>query len=80
MTEPIRVWRQDPAWMMLSADSHAKCRFMSRQDGRNMSCRRPAVAQFIRRGRKRTAWWAYCVDHLYGREIRDGVVMHQVAV
>lgn len=30
--------------------------------------------------RRRPHWWSYCEDHMYGRIIRDGVVLHRVAV
>lgn len=42
-------------------------------------CRRPSVARLWRpRYPKTGTWWHYCEQHLYGREIHDGVLMSQV--
>lgn len=52
-----------------------QCRFMV---GRT-ACGKAAVAKMDRRFRlsanKRSSWWAYCGDHMYGRWVEDGVVM-----
>lgn len=64
-----RDWEPDPDWMTLSPESEAKCR--RRVGGQHAYCRARAVAQ-LKRG---AIWWVYCADHLYGREIHDGVVM-----
>lgn len=65
-------WVPDDAWKVVQ-----------RLDGGGRTCRRKncrnlAVAALRRRrsnARSGFQWWHYCADHLYGREIRDGVVM-----
>jgi len=42
------------------------------------ACGKPAVA-VLRRG-ARGQLWAYCADHLYGRWIENGFVMHYILV
>lgn len=45
---------------------------------RQRRCGNLAVAALRRTNRRCTAgwnWWHYCELHLYGREIRDGIVM-----
>lgn len=41
---------------------------------RQRGCRRPAVAAL----RRSNGWWCYCdePEHLYGRRIENGVVLH----
>lgn len=48
----------------------------ARTDGR-VACRRPSAAE-TKRGSSRTQWWPYCLDHLYGRWIESGTVMHWI--
>lgn len=61
MSEPDRVWVPDRDWRVLATGQFKPCRC-----GR---CRQPAVAELFRKGRKRSGWWAYCPEHLYGRQI-----------
>jgi hypothetical protein len=53
--------------------SGRKCR--AGAGGGHNACGRPCVAE-LRRAAIRVAWWAYCEQHLYGRWIEDGQVMH----
>ena len=70
-------WKPDTDWTLIS--SQMKCRSTTRVGKRPVSCQGQAVAMFRRRYKNGTHhWWAYCADHLYGREIRDGAVMHLV--
>ena len=74
MEEIKREWQPDERWMVLGPETSARCRYMIRQ---YVYCRKLAVAQLNRRSsfsRGGASWWAYCGEHLYGREIRDGVV------
>ena len=48
-------------------------------------CPQPSVAELARTatmyrkgGAEQTRWYAYCADHLYGRWIEDGQVMHRI--
>jgi hypothetical protein len=71
----------DPEWRLASGKP---CR-MGAGKGRP-ACGQPSVAELNRgysgwRGAKQLPnWWAYCGDHLYGRWIEDGQVMHWIAV
>ena len=70
-----REWQPDSKWMLLGTETTAPCRFMTKVDGKMRSCGKPAVAQMLRRLRRGGHnWWAYCGEHLYGREIRGGKV------
>lgn len=40
-------------------------------------CGRPSTAE-LKRGSSRPQWWAYCIDHLYGRWVENGKVMHWI--
>jgi hypothetical protein len=48
-----------------------KCRFIEA----SKQCGKPPVAAFLR-GTAQKLWWPYCEDHLYGRWVEDGLVMH----
>jgi hypothetical protein len=68
----------DKEWRLVSGEK--TCR---RREGKHSSCPRKAVAEFNRRRRgavypygPRDNWWAYCPEHMYGRWIEDGQVMH----
>jgi hypothetical protein len=52
-----------------------RCRFVAGQ--RRTACGRPAVARLMR-GRRRRTWWYYCGEHLYGRWVEAGRVVHSV--
>ena len=41
------------------------------------ACGKPSVAELLR-GTSRPQWWAYCGEHLYGRWIENGQVMHRI--
>ena len=72
----LRQWQPDSNWRTLSPDSEKTCRDLTRIDRKPVVCRAPAKAEFLRFYRNgKNQWWAYCEDHLFGREIRDGVVM-----
>lgn len=67
---------EDPEWR-LTSDSRM-CRM---RGGKRFGsvCIRDAVAELDRShvpGRQN--WWAYCLDHMYGRWIEDGKVMHWI--
>jgi hypothetical protein len=60
-------------WRLATSEEMAtrKCRrlFGPHRPG----CGKPPVAALLR-GR---VWWLYCDEHLYGRRIEDGRVMHR---
>ena len=68
----------DPRWR---TDEGRRCRWAVGPGG--TTCKAPSVAALnrerhtSRRGRV-ADWWAYCGDHLYGRWIEDGQVMHWI--
>jgi len=62
----------DPNWRLVTGKP---CRWM--MPGRR-SCKQPSVAAINRPGRLRENWWPYCSEHLYGRWIEDGQVMHWI--
>ncbi len=69
----------DTGWRL---DQGRRCRFTVRG---HRQCGADSVAAFNRGRHSRThgrvdSWWAYCADHLYGRWIEDGNVMHWIAV
>lgn len=52
-----------------------RCRLMQGRRG----CGAPSVAEMNRaRHRMPDNWWAYCPDHLFGRWVEDGVVLHWI--
>jgi hypothetical protein len=66
-----------------------RCRFQA--GPRRKACGRPSVAELNRTQQRRIplesgnwtwhtkdSWWAYCEDHLYGRWIEDGKIVHWV--
>ena len=65
----------DPAWRVQGG---MICRFTIGPGQRR--CRKPTTAELNRalRASKLPRWWAYCEDHLYGRWIEDGKVMHWI--
>lgn len=68
----------DPNWRPMLGK---RCRRMT-GPGRTV-CREPSAAEMnrgyaARSGPRRENWWAYCADHLYGRWIEDGKVMHWI--
>jgi hypothetical protein len=64
---PDMVWVEDRSWRTPS--QYTRCRMQG--------CSQPPVADFFRTGR-RSSWWAYCADHLFGRKIEGGKVLHGV--
>lgn len=62
-----RVWVESPSWRVLPEGHGKRCR--------RRGCHKSAVAELFRPGISRPLWWAYCPDHMYGRQIRDGKVM-----
>jgi hypothetical protein len=62
---------QDHDWAVVSPDSGRRCR-------RKDCCRAP-VARLMRRDKHALAGvtpWHYCAEHMYGRWVEDGKVMH----
>lgn len=82
---PARPGSEHEGYEFVAVPEHAghwrpvtgkKCRRML--DGHRY-CRQPSVAETNRSGRPGGQnWWAYCADHLYGRWIEDGQVMHWI--
>lgn len=70
----------DPDWRLVSGK---RCRM---REGQCSTCGSDAVAELdrgwgARYGRHRSRehdWWAYCPDHMYGRWIEGGQVMHWI--
>jgi hypothetical protein len=77
--EPLRGHH----WEATAEQEHLKWRLASGKPCRSgrPSCKRPCVAEINRgvvfpgRARK-DRWWAYCEQHLYGRWIENGQIMH----
>ena len=71
-----REWQPDPDWRF--GTRYAKCR--------QPRCLNPPVAEFDRvfrrhsDGRRMLRPYAYCADHLYGRKIENGQVLHNILV
>lgn len=71
-------WEWKPEAEDWRIDEGRPCRRMMAD---HVICRQPSVAALNRSAWKGGSnWWAYCADHLYGRKIEDGVVLHRVAV
>lgn len=80
--EPGYEWVAEPesttgilTWHVLPPEEASRrCRHGSPRNG---YCTNAADAE-LDRGKPSTGerWWAYCADHMYGRWIEDGVVMH----
>lgn len=72
----------DLEWRMVTAPK--RCRRQPVPRGK--ACGEQAVAETNRGGRMRAnrrgatldSWWAYCPEHLYGKWIEDGKVMHWI--
>jgi hypothetical protein len=47
---------------------------------RKPACGKPSVAALLRQQNRNSGgqWWAYCGEHLYGRWIEDGKIMHWI--
>jgi hypothetical protein len=68
----------DEGWRLASGEPRRCSRLVC-----NVRCGRDAVAELMRmrRGRRtRPAWWGYCPEHMYGRWVEDGKVMHWILV
>lgn len=70
-----REWLPDPDWRF--GTKYTKCR--------QPHCPNPPVAEFdrlftVRGGRRVPRAYAYCEQHLYGRKIENGQVLHWVLV
>lgn len=68
-------WRAD--------NSGRRCRMIGSHANGRRACGKPCVARLNRGMNKRggrhvPSWWHYCADHLYGRWVEDGVVMHWI--
>jgi hypothetical protein len=79
------VAAEDPEWRL--AAEGKRCRRTGREHGVSFryACGKPAVAE-LNRARTQASqarfpnglWWPYCAEHLYGRWIEDGKVMHWI--
>lgn len=63
-------WVPDEGWQIGGDDR--KCRMLR--------CMNAAAAGFWRRSVKGPQLWRYCADHMYGRKIENGVVVHRILV
>lgn len=72
---PDQTWRLvDEHQTTAASPTGKRCRLMLTG---HTYCRQPAVAE-LKRGTRRPRWWAYCPEHMYGRWIENGQVMHWV--
>ena len=69
-----KTWQPDKEWRMLSSETERKCRYSADRK----LCGEKAIAEFRRGKRSNNIWWAYCLQHLYGRTIRNGVIGHKL--
>jgi hypothetical protein len=58
-------WFIDSEWQVVPPEQPRVCR--------RPKCDALSVAKLLR-GSATKAWWHYCADHLYGRQIHDGHV------
>jgi hypothetical protein len=58
-------------WELVTHEDAKPCRYTV---ANHETCKRPSVARL----RRKTQWWHYCEQHLYGRRIRAGVVESRV--
>ena len=63
----------DPEW---DVDAGKRCRYA--RAGHHV-CGKPSAASLLR-GRERKTRWAYCPEHMYGRWVEEGFVMHWILV
>jgi hypothetical protein len=63
-------------WRIATDAEHDARRCRWGAGGGGPGCGRAPVAALNRGWRDRDAWWFYCEEHLYGRWIEDGQVMH----
>lgn len=63
----------DPDW---DVDPGKRCRYA--RQGHHV-CGKPSAASMLR-GTERKQQWAYCSEHMYGRWIEEGFVMHWILV
>lgn len=61
----------DPGWRWRTG---RQCRYA---EAGHRRCEGYAAAE-LRRGTVRPQWWAYCPDHMYGRWVEGGKVMHWI--
>lgn len=54
-------------WQVISPEDARPCRFTT---AHHQTCKRASVARL----KRKTQWWHYCEQHLYGRRIRNQVV------
>lgn len=74
----------DPDWRVVERPK--RCRRQPSQQQK--ACGKDAVAEVNRGGRMRAnrrgatrdSWWAYCPEHMYGRWVEEGFVMHWILV
>jgi hypothetical protein len=71
------AWVEDDyGWVVLDKADEHRCRYVGGHP--QAHCPNRAVAALNRkrwwRGRFVDSWWHYCADHLYGRQVVDGVL------
>jgi hypothetical protein len=66
---------EDPDW---KPDTTRRCR-AGAYPGHPM-CGRPSAARLWRKWGhgNRPSWWHYCAEHMYGRWVEDGTVLHWI--
>ena len=59
-------------WRVLHPNKKRRCRWLEGHPLR--ICPNEAVAE-LNRGSRYEIWWAYCADHMFGRNIINGKVI-----
>lgn len=65
----------DPDWEV--DPTHRPCRSASGRGTK--ACGKPSAA-FLMRGERKQQTWGYCPEHMYGRWVEEGFVMHWILV
>jgi hypothetical protein len=65
----------DLAW---APDTTRRCRAGAAPH--HPACGRTSAARLWRKAKRagRPSWWHYCAEHMYGRWVEDGIVLHWV--
>lgn len=74
-------WVPSSGWKLVDEVEGDRYRCRWGGGGGSRACGRPSVAA-LNRGRhtwmgRVDQWWHYCAEHLYGRRIENGVVLHR---
>jgi hypothetical protein len=71
-----------PGYHWEAAEEGPDWRLVNGKNCRQPHCPRPSAAELARTtylsSGKTVRWWAYCDQHLYGRWIEDGKIMHWI--